>query len=184
MKHQVCKGRSQQVIHLLFLLQVGAATESELEDKKLRVEDAKNATFAAVEEGVVPGGGAALLHLRESIPAFKETLTNSEERLGADIVYKSLRVRYMMFCVLNAISHVTCISELYMLLFSHSADPLDRRLWDASGPKGGASADQQVIATSSCCWHLTAFCLHPEITQPCASCSSVFLWGGRLSSSM
>lgn len=63
-----------------------------MEDKKLRVEDAKNATFAAVEEGVVPGGGAALLHLRESIPAFKETLTNSEERLGADIVYKSLRV--------------------------------------------------------------------------------------------
>lgn len=81
-----------QITHLLFFLQVGAATESELEDKKLRVEDAKNATFAAVEEGVVPGGGAALLHLRETIPAFKETLTNSEERLGADIVYKSLRV--------------------------------------------------------------------------------------------
>lgn len=77
------------------LLQVGAATESELEDKKLRVEDAKNATFAAVEEGIVPGGGAALLHLREIIPAFKDTLTNSEERLGADIVYKSLLVCFL-----------------------------------------------------------------------------------------
>lgn len=43
--------------------QVGAATEAELEDRKLRIEDAKNATFAAVEEGIVPGGGAALLHL-------------------------------------------------------------------------------------------------------------------------
>ncbi len=74
-------------------MQVGAATESELEDKKLRVEDAKNATFAAVEEGIVPGGGAALLHLREEVPAFKQTLTNSEEKLGADIVYKSLVVR-------------------------------------------------------------------------------------------
>lgn len=37
-------------------LQVGAATEAELEDRKLRIEDAKNATFAAVEEGIVPGG--------------------------------------------------------------------------------------------------------------------------------
>lgn len=45
------------------VIKVGAATEAELEDRKLRVEDAKNATFAAVEEGIVPGGGAALLHL-------------------------------------------------------------------------------------------------------------------------
>ncbi|PNG63354.1 RuBisCO large subunit-binding protein subunit alpha, chloroplastic, partial [Tetrabaena socialis] len=44
------------------VIKVGAATEAELEDRKLRVEDAKNATFAAVEEGIVPGGGAALLH--------------------------------------------------------------------------------------------------------------------------
>lgn len=62
--------------------QVGAATEAELEDRKLRIEDAKNATFAAVEEGIVPGGGAALLHLSELLPAFKETLTHEEERLG------------------------------------------------------------------------------------------------------
>ncbi len=52
-------------------MQVGAATEAELEDRKLRIEDAKNATFAAVEEGIVPGGGAALLHLSELLPAFK-----------------------------------------------------------------------------------------------------------------
>lgn len=44
--------------HIL-CLQVGAATETELEDKKLRIEDAKNATFAAVEEGIVPGKLAA-----------------------------------------------------------------------------------------------------------------------------
>lgn len=55
-----------------FPFQVGAATEAELEDRKLRIEDAKNATFAAVEEGIVPGGGAALLHLSELVPAFKE----------------------------------------------------------------------------------------------------------------
>ncbi|GLI70945.1 hypothetical protein VaNZ11_016044 [Volvox africanus] len=73
------------------VIKVGAATEAELEDRKLRIEDAKNATFAAVEEGIVPGGGAALLHLSELVPAFKETLTDPEERLGAEIVMKSLR---------------------------------------------------------------------------------------------
>jgi chaperonin GroL len=73
------------------VIKVGAATETELEDRKLRIEDAKNATFAAVEEGIVPGGGTALLHLSEFVPAFKETLTDPEERLGADIVMKSLK---------------------------------------------------------------------------------------------
>lgn len=72
------------------VIKVGAATETELDEKKLRVEDAKNATFAAVEEGIVPGGGAAHLHLSELVPAFKETLDSDEERLGADIVMKSL----------------------------------------------------------------------------------------------
>jgi chaperonin GroEL (HSP60 family) len=72
------------------LVQVGAATEAELEDRKLRVEDAKNATFAAVEEGIVPGGGAALLHLAEEVPSFRDSLEDPEERAGADIVMKSL----------------------------------------------------------------------------------------------
>ena len=55
---------------------MGAATEVELEDRKLRIEDAKNATFAAVEEGIVPGGGAALLHLSEFLPEFRDSLTD------------------------------------------------------------------------------------------------------------
>jgi len=71
------------------VIKVGAATETELEDRKLRVEDAKNATFAAVEEGVVPGGGATLLHLRDLLPEFKETLPE-EEKVGAEILYKAL----------------------------------------------------------------------------------------------
>lgn len=73
------------------MIKVGAATEAELEDRKLRIEDAKNATFAAVEEGVVPGGGAALLHLSELVPAFKDSLQDAEEKLGAEIVMKALR---------------------------------------------------------------------------------------------
>ena len=71
------------------VIKVGAATETELEDRKLRVEDAKNATFAAVEEGIVPGGGATLLHLRDLLPAFKDTVPD-EEKAGVDILYKAL----------------------------------------------------------------------------------------------
>lgn len=72
------------------VVKVGAATEAELDEKKLRVEDAKNATFAAVEEGIVPGGGTVHLHLSELVPEFKETLIDEEEKLGADIVMKAL----------------------------------------------------------------------------------------------
>nr|AFK45390.1 unknown [Lotus japonicus] len=72
------------------VIKVGAATETELEDRKLRIEDAKNATFAAIEEGIVPGGGTALVHLSAFVPAIKEKLEDPEERLGADIVQKAL----------------------------------------------------------------------------------------------
>jgi chaperonin GroL len=72
------------------VIKVGAATETELEDRKLRIEDAKNATFAAIEEGIVPGGGTALVHLSAYVPAIKEKLEDADERLGADIVQKAL----------------------------------------------------------------------------------------------
>ncbi|XP_010918680.1 ruBisCO large subunit-binding protein subunit alpha isoform X2 [Elaeis guineensis] len=72
------------------VIKVGAATETELEDRKLRVEDAKNATFAAIEEGIVPGGGAAFVHLSTRVPAMKDKLEDADECLGADIVQKAL----------------------------------------------------------------------------------------------
>ncbi|KAJ8510744.1 hypothetical protein OPV22_001178 [Ensete ventricosum] len=72
------------------VIKVGAATETELEDRKLRIEDAKNAIFAAIEEGIVPGGGAALVHLSTVVPAIKDKLEDADERIGADIVQKAL----------------------------------------------------------------------------------------------
>uniref|UniRef100_A0A0V0IM83 Putative ruBisCO large subunit-binding protein subunit alpha-like n=2 Tax=Solanum TaxID=4107 RepID=A0A0V0IM83_SOLCH len=72
------------------VIKVGAATEAELEDRKLRIEDAKNATFAAIEEGIVPGGGAAFVHLSTYVPAIKEKIDDADERLGADIIQKAL----------------------------------------------------------------------------------------------
>lgn len=72
------------------VIKVGAATEAELEDRKLRIEDAKNATFAAIEEGIVPGGGAAFVHLSTYVPAIKEKIEDPDERLGADIIQKAI----------------------------------------------------------------------------------------------
>jgi len=61
----------------------------EMKERKHRIEDAVSATKAAIEEGVVAGGGTALVRAREAVNALKETL-EGDERTGADIVYKSL----------------------------------------------------------------------------------------------
>ncbi len=68
---------------------VGAATEVELKEKKHRIEDAVSATKAAIEEGIVPGGGIALLRSRVAVDALAKTLTG-DEATGADIVSKAL----------------------------------------------------------------------------------------------
>ncbi|ERN19685.1 hypothetical protein AMTR_s00062p00185880 [Amborella trichopoda] len=74
------------------VIKVGAHTESELEEKKLRIEDAKNATFAAIDEGIAPGGGAVYVHLSKHISDIKDDIKDPEEKLGADIVQKALLV--------------------------------------------------------------------------------------------
>jgi chaperonin GroEL len=71
------------------VVKVGAATEVELKEKKLRVEDALSATRAAVEEGIVPGGGVALLRAIPAVVAAKEKL-QGDERTGAAILEKAL----------------------------------------------------------------------------------------------
>lgn len=70
------------------VLKVGAATESELKEKKSRIEDALQATRAAVEEGIVAGGGVALVN---SIPALdKLSVSDNDEKVGVDIIRKAL----------------------------------------------------------------------------------------------
>jgi chaperonin GroEL len=71
------------------VIKVGAATEVELKEKKLRVEDALSATRAAVEEGIVPGGGVALLRAVDAVIAAKEKLSG-DERTGAAILERAL----------------------------------------------------------------------------------------------
>ena len=71
------------------VIKVGAATETEMKEKKLRMEDALAATRAAVEEGIVAGGGTALIHAVEKVKAACADLTG-DEKTGADIVVKAL----------------------------------------------------------------------------------------------
>jgi chaperonin GroEL len=71
------------------IIKVGAATETELKEKKARVEDALHATRAAVEEGIVPGGGVALVRAVPAVQALIKTL-EGDEKIGAQIVLRSL----------------------------------------------------------------------------------------------
>jgi len=75
------------------VIRVGAATETELKEKKHRVEDALSATRAAVEEGIVPGGGVALINAREAIKDLK--MDDEDSTIGVNVVRKALEVPMM-----------------------------------------------------------------------------------------
>ncbi|HAN46128.1 MAG TPA: chaperonin GroEL [Cyanobacteria bacterium UBA8156] len=72
------------------VIKVGAATETEMKDRKLRLEDAINATRAAVEEGIVPGGGTTLVHLAPQLETWAKENLKGEELTGALIVKEAL----------------------------------------------------------------------------------------------
>ena len=71
------------------VIRVGAATETEMKEAKLRMEDALNATRAAVEEGVISGGGSAYIHASKKVAELAATLSG-DEKTGAEIILKAL----------------------------------------------------------------------------------------------
>ena len=77
------------------VVKVGAATETEMKDKKLRLEDAINATKAAVEEGIVPGGGTTLAHMAPALEDWASANLSGEELIGANIVASALTAPLM-----------------------------------------------------------------------------------------
>ena len=77
------------------VINVGAATEVEMKEKKARVEDALHATRAAVEEGIIPGGGVALLR---AIPSLDKVKVDEEEAVGVDIVRRALESPLRQIC--------------------------------------------------------------------------------------
>ena len=73
------------------VIKVGAVTETEMKDKKLRLEDAINATRAAVEEGIVPGGGTMFVHLAENLRQWAKLNLHDDELIGALILSKAIK---------------------------------------------------------------------------------------------
>jgi chaperonin GroEL len=73
------------------VIRVGGASEVEVNEKKDRVVDALNATRAAVEEGIVPGGGKALLHCSTTLSKVLEQAENMDQRIGVEIIQRALR---------------------------------------------------------------------------------------------
>ena len=91
------------------IINVGAATEVEMKEKKARVEDALHATRAAVEEGIVPGGGVTLLRASEVIKGLK---LDGEEKLGAEIIYKALSEPVRMIATNSGVEGSIVIERL------------------------------------------------------------------------
>src|SRR5690606_18209884 len=81
------------------VIKVGAATETELKEKKLRIEDALNATRAAVEEGIVSGGGTAYVNAIRAISDLESSLEAGDEKTGVSIIKRALEepVRQIAF---------------------------------------------------------------------------------------
>jgi len=90
MKKKKIQERLSKLSGGVALIKVGAATETEMKDRKLRLEDAVNATKAAVEEGIVPGGGTTLAHISEELLEWAKDNLVEDELIGALIVEKAL----------------------------------------------------------------------------------------------
>ena len=86
---QTLQQRISSLMGGVAVIKVGAISELEMREKKLRIEDALNATYAAIEEGIVVGGGVALLKSKKALSKYVETLSG-DEKLGALILMKSL----------------------------------------------------------------------------------------------
>ena len=94
------------------VIKVGAATETEMKEKKLRIEDALNATRAAVEEGIVPGGGSAYVVASKAADKFTASL-EGEEKTGAAIVAKALKAPIMQIAANAGVEGAVVLNKVY-----------------------------------------------------------------------
>ena len=94
------------------VIKVGAATETEMKEKKLRIEDALNATRAAVAEGIVPGGGTAYVIAAKAVDQLVSTL-EGDEKTGAAIVAKALRAPIMQIAANAGLEGAVILNNVY-----------------------------------------------------------------------
>jgi len=96
------------------VVSVGAETEADMKQKKARVEDALHATRAAVEEGILPGGGVALLRCQEAVEAARKT-AKGDEKVGVDIVLGALDAPIRQIASNGGIDGSVVADIVYML---------------------------------------------------------------------
>mgnify|MGYP000110955046 FL=1 len=93
------------------VIRVGAATETEMKEAKLRMEDALNATRAAVEEGVISGGGSAYIHASKKVAELAATLSG-DEKTGAEIILKALKLLYTTLLTMQVLEGAVIINKV------------------------------------------------------------------------
>ena len=110
------------------VIKVGAATETEMKEAKLRMEDALNATRAAVEEGVIAGGGSAYIHAQEAVKKVVESLEGDET--GARIVYKALEAPLFTIASNAGLEGAVIVNNVQNTEVGHGFDALHEEYVD------------------------------------------------------
>ena len=111
------------------VIEVGAATEIEMKEKKLRIEDALNATKAAVEEGIVPGGGTAYINILPVVKEFANTL-EGDEKLGAKMIEKALEAPIRQIAYNAGVEGAVIIDKIMSLEKGMGYDALNDKYVD------------------------------------------------------
>ena len=159
------------------VIKVGAATEVEMKEKKLRIEDALAATKAAVEEGIVAGGGTALLNTISSVAALVDTL-EGDEKTGAKIVLKALEEPVRQIAenaglegsvIVNNIMSANKVGYGFNALTEEYADMMDSGIVDPT--KVTRSALQNAASVASMV--LTTESLVADIKEPASAAPAV-----------
>ncbi len=125
------------------VVKVGASTEAELKEKKARVEDALHATRAAVEEGVVPGGGVALLR---TLPALEGLKLKGEEKFGKAVIEKAIQAPLYWIAENAGEDGAVVVSEVRAKKGAHGFNALTRKYEDLT--KAGVIDPTKVVRTA------------------------------------
>ncbi|WP_041661416.1 chaperonin GroEL [Acaryochloris marina] len=112
------------------VIKVGAATETEMKDRKLKLEDAINATQAAVEEGIVPGGGTTLVHLAPQLEDWSAEHLVGDELIGAMILVRSLSAPLRQIVENAGLNGGVVVEQVKTLPFNTGYDALNNQYVD------------------------------------------------------
>jgi len=111
-EYAALKQRLSSLSGAVAVLSVGGLSESEVKEKKDRVEDAINAVKAAIEEGIVPGGGAALLHCVKDLNALRKEPMMTEELVGVDVVLKAIKAPFKQVLINSGEEHHSYMEKI------------------------------------------------------------------------